>query len=152
MDLALGEFTVFIMDSMSVFPYDQALVDTRRQASINEIYSMQRRLPMFLPPGVTGLFTTQKVEVPSSCIGLVHLRSTYARLGLLMSPVVADPGFQGQLTIALHNPTANKILFNPGDKVFSIHFVALWLAEQPYAGKYQGQDTLTLPKADTGDK
>lgn len=104
-------------------------------------------LPAYLYPGKAILLTTvEVVSIPVFFSGLIGMRSTYARLGLLTPPTVADPGFEGTLTLELYNASPNIILLQPGDSIWHILLVSTPF-EPKYSGRYQHQSGLTLPKS-----
>ncbi|MCY0868834.1 MAG: dCTP deaminase [Desulfurococcus sp.] len=92
--------------------------------------------------------TLEYVEFPSDLVGLVNLRSTFARYGLYIPPTVIDAGFKGNITIELVGSTIPVKVY-PGQR-----FLHLILARtsspvyRPYSGKYQGQTGVTPPKPD----
>ncbi|MEM3607671.1 MAG: dCTP deaminase [Candidatus Bathyarchaeia archaeon] len=49
-------------------------------------------------------FTLEWIEVPLDLAGILHLRSSFVREGLIGGLSLMDLGFKGQLTIALYNP------------------------------------------------
>ncbi|ADV65437.1 dCTP deaminase [Desulfurococcus mucosus] len=92
--------------------------------------------------------TLEYVEFPNDLIGLVNLRSTFARYGLYIPPTVIDAGFKGNITIELVGSTIPVRVY-PGQR-----FLHLILARtsspvyKPYSGKYQGQRGVTPPRLD----
>lgn len=123
-------------------------VDPRSQRSIDLAYNGVQSLPYVLSPGERILLSTKEVlEVPLGCVGYICLRSTFARLGLLSPPTVADPGFKGTLTMEVYNASRNPLLIESGVALWSIHFLALVDASFHYNGRYQGQTQVTAPKA-----
>ena len=92
--------------------------------------------------------TLEWVELPDDLVGLVNVRSTFARLGLYIPPTVVDAGFKGQLVIEIIG-SEFPIRVYPGQR-----FLHLILAKasspvaRPYSGKYQGQKGVQLPKPD----
>jgi dCTP deaminase len=83
--------------------------------------------------------TLERVEVGSRFLGLLHLRSSFAREGVLASLALVDPGFRGQLTIALFNANARKtVVLRAGERFLQISFVRLGRASRRgYGGRYQ---------------
>ena len=125
----------------SVDPYDQA--------SIEKVY-VYRDLPSPLPSMSRALLCTRdEVDIPATKLGFIQLRSTFARLGLISPPTVADPGFHGQLTMEVFNASKSAIIIPPYVAIWSMHLVAV--DEPLYRGRYQGQTGIQLPKALTRD-
>lgn len=98
-------------------------------------------------PNTHYLFTTlEYLEMPNDLIGLLGLRSTYARLGFTMPMTVVDAGFKGNLTIQVRSgpfPVEVRV----GERFF--HMVVAKLsskAEREYSGKYKGLRGLALPR------
>ena len=90
--------------------------------------------------------TMETVCLPSDVVGLVNLRSTFARTGIYIPPTVVDAGFCGQLTVELVGSSFPVKLY-PGQRF--LHLVLLRTlspAARPYSGRYQGQRGVTLPK------
>lgn len=127
------------MRVLTIDPYDQE--------SIDDSFALLS-LPHDLQPHTSYLLATaEPVKVPLHLVGLIGLRSTWARLGLLAPLTVADPGFEGTLTLEVYNAGGRGILVQPGDKIFSMTYVTADRDEPAYEGRYQGQTGLTLPKA-----
>ena len=120
-------------------------VDPFDQASIDAVYRW-RRLPKALRPLQRALLATRdEIQIAEGRLGLIQLRSTWARLGLISPPTVADPDFRGALTMEVFNASASSILIPPFERIWSMHLVAS--DDPPYRGRYQGQQGITLPKA-----
>ena len=144
MDLSIShqiavDFSDFQSINNSIDPHDQNSIDT--------CYSW-RLLPFNLPPQRRILASTiERVVFTSNQYGIVCLRSTWARLGLLAPPTIVDPGFRGFLTMELFNANLSPIIIRPGDYVWN-----LLVVETPhpilemYKGRYQDQkDGVKLP-------
>ena len=138
-----------------LFTSDRIALDTKRhdhvvdpldQISIDEPY-VWFNLPWTLPSLSRALLcTVGEVDIPPTTIGFIQLRSTWARMGLISPPTVADPGFKGDLTMEVFNASANPIMILPNIAIWSMHLIAT--SHEPlYRGRYQGQQGITLPKA-----
>ncbi|MEZ0394456.1 MAG: dCTP deaminase [Desulfurococcaceae archaeon] len=92
--------------------------------------------------------TLEWVELPHDLVGLVNLRSTFARASLYIPPTVIDAGFKGNVTIEIiGGPHPVKVY--PGQRF--LHVVFLRTSSpvyRPYQGKYQGQAGVTPPRPD----
>lgn len=100
-----------------------------------------------LQAGELALATTvERVRLPAGLSGRVEGKSSLGRLGL-MAHVTAgfiDPGFEGEITLELHNLSPQPIRLYPGMPICQISFTRLSNeAELPYGkgcgSKYQGQ-------------
>jgi len=124
---------------------DNGIVDPYDQDSITNSF-IHARLPEECVSYARWLMSTEEsIDVPASAVGLIQVRSTWARLGLLSPPTIADPGFVGNITLEIFNASPHSILIRDGDALFSIHYLS---SQDPlYRGRYQGQSGLQLPKA-----
>ncbi len=92
--------------------------------------------------------TLEWIEMPNDLVGLVNLRSSFARAGIYIPPTVIDAGFKGNLTIKLIGG-ASPVRVYPEQRF--LHVVFLRTSSpvyKPYQGKYQGQVNITPPKPD----
>lgn len=151
MDLHIDDWIVFDNDTRSVPPFSPLLVDPYDQEAIDAMFTMRFKLPHYIPPGARILLSTlESVNISKDTLGLICLRSTWARLGFMSPPTTADPGFEGQLTMELLNISNHKIEIKPGDAVWTLHKLMLVEESEPlYRGRYQKQHGLQLPKAFT---
>jgi len=94
--------------------------------------------------------TIEYMRMPRDLIGLMTVKSTYARCGIVSPPTVLEPGWEGHITIEISNTTplpariyANEgiaqVLFFKGDEACNISYA-------DRLGKYQGQTGITLPE------
>jgi dCTP deaminase len=99
------------------------------------------------PHGAFQLLSTrERIELPATCQGEVHGRSSLARKGVFVhvSAGFIDPGFRGQITLECINVSKDPVDLLPGDRVAQIVFTELnQKAENPYSGRYQDQEGAT---------
>ena len=118
--------------------YPDASIDPHDPSRLPEYRSVE--LPACIFPSQRLLVgSLEVITIPDLVFGLVTLRSTWARFGLISPPTVADPGFSGQLTFELFNSSSWPILLRPTDKLFKLILVPTIGGEPPYNGRYQGQ-------------
>lgn len=85
------------------------------------------------------LATGETVELSSSVLGVLHLKSSLAREGLFASLALVDPGFQGQLTVSLFNAGKDTLKIESGEPFLQLTLIQLSSSpERSYSGKYQG--------------
>lgn len=84
--------------------------------------------------------------MPNNMLGVVHDKSTWARMGLCVQNTVIEPGWRGFLTIELtnhntHGPNiSDRIRIKSGTPICQVVFHLLdFPTEMPYEGKYQDQ-------------
>ena len=130
---------------------ETGVIDPWIQESIDNSFMAPERLPAVIMPSERFLMSAEEaIIVPPGYCGLVEVRSTWARLGLIIPPTIADPGFRGHLTMEVYNTNANPILIRPGDVMWHILFVESPF-EPPYDGRYQDQPKgVAFPKAFKG--
>ena len=139
----------------------EALVEVEKNGSLNDdklfidphdssklVTYSRVMLPVCIPPQRRLLLgSLEVITIPDLVFGLVTLRSTWARFGLISPPTVADPGFSGQLTFELFNSSSWPILLRPTDKLFKLILVPTIGGEPVYNGRYQGQRGVQPSKA-----
>ena len=127
---------------------DSLFVNPKSQESIDKAFYPEDQLPCILAPGERILLSTLDViNVPIGYVGLICLRSTFARLGLLSPPTIADPGFSGTLTMGVYNASQNPIQVPREEAMWSIHYLTVSVTYPIYKGKYQNQEGITIPRA-----
>ena len=94
------------------------------------------------------LSTVEYIELPDDIVGIVELRSTWARHGLSMPPTIIDAGFRGTVTLEVFNNAPYGIGLMPNTRFAHIVFIkATSRVEKSYAtGSYSGQRGIKLPK------
>jgi len=124
----------------------EKLLDTRTSVDYNKFYQIEWVDEFVLQADEKILVTTlEKVTLPSDLMGFVQLRSSFARVGLLLPPTIIDAGFSGNITIEVRG-TSFPVKLYSGQRFAHIVFSKLTTPlEKPYSGKYQGQVGVTLP-------
>ena len=80
----------------------------------------------------------EHVQLPNNLVGILHLRSSLAREGLIASLALVDPGFHGQLTVSLYNAGARQVNLKRGERFIQLSLLRFSKpASQGYIGKYQ---------------
>lgn len=118
------------------------------QREISKYYIIERGREFTIEPNEHVLICTlEYLELPSDLMGFVELRSTFARMGLIMPPTIIDAGFKGQLTLEIRGGSF-PVKLKAGMRFAHVIFAKLLNpVERPYRGKYFGQLGVTLPKA-----
>ena len=145
MDLSVG---VEFMVDISQDSCNWGIIHPQNQRSIDLAFD-KRLLPYELSPLERGLFFAQeRIEIPVGYMGIIGLRSTWARLGLIAPTTFARPGWEGHLTLEVFNAnTANSIAIHEGDVIWEMNIVGAPY-ETAYTGRYQNQPpAVVLPKA-----
>ena len=75
-----------------------------------------------LHPNQTVLSTSlEYFKLPNNLIGIISMRSSYARLGLSISSTL-EPGYCGCVSLELTNTSKNAIRITVGSRLFQIRF------------------------------
>jgi len=103
------------------------------------------------PPNSFVLARTKEyLRIPRHIAGLMTVKSTYARCGLVSPPTVLEPEWEGHITIEISNTTPLPARIYANEGIAQVLFLcADELCTVSYAdrkGKYQGQRGITLPK------
>lgn len=105
------------------------------------------------PNGFVLASSLEQFRMPNNMLGVVHDKSTWARLGLCVQNTVIEPGWIGYLTIELtnHNKALepndpywrwpwNHVHIKKGTPICQVVFHILDIpTDAPYQGKYQNQ-------------
>lgn len=133
-DCTIGEHFLIVDDNqMSVIDMNQPI--KYREVSADEFV---------IPPKSFVLATTQEyIKLPDNITAFIEGRSSIGRMGLFIQNAGwVDPGFEGKLTLELYNANSLPIKIYKGRRVGQFVFCTMdQVAESPYRGKYQGQDT-----------
>lgn len=99
--------------------------------------------------------TQETVHMPPSVVAQLVGKSTVARQGLIIeSAGLIDPGFEGQITLELHNLTDTELILPVGIRIGQLKFTHLaappahGYGEAPTGSHYQAQTGATAPKGD----
>ena len=145
-DLRLGDEYATINKPTILKIDNDKLID----GNLEEHYEIRKGEWVALYPQRSTLITTvEYIRMPDNVMGFLELRSTYARLGLMIPPTFVDAGFEGNLVIEIFNPTLSTFKIRRGTRIVTL--VLARLSSRPiltYAkkGRYQKQKGLTLPK------
>jgi len=142
-DLRFGEEFCLIRDKK------EKVLDTKHTTNPYPFYEcvrVTREEGFVVPPRRRVLATTlEYIKLPPDVVGLVNLRSTFARLGLYVPPTVVDAGFEGELTIELVGSDVPVRIY-PGQRFLHLIFVKMDTeTSKPYSGSYKKQRGVRLP-------
>ncbi len=92
-----------------------------------------------MKPGERRLAATlERVELSKDLLGILHIRSSLAREGIIASLALVDPGFQGQLTVSLYNAGDRLVRLRKGERFIQLSLIRLGSPSTTmYDGKYQ---------------
>jgi len=103
-------------------------------------YDLRADEKVILRPNEQKLVSTlERVELSPSLLGILHLRSSFAREGIFASLALIDPGFRGQLTVSLLNMGREEVKIERGEPFLQLTLIKLSSeAAKSYEGRYQG--------------
>lgn len=112
----------------------------RREALNPAGYDLSAEREVEVPPGAFRLVSTkERVELGLGHLGILQIRSSLAREGLIASTALIDPGFKGQLTIMVFNASKGPIRIMEGEAFVQMALLRLGgTAGRGYSGAYQG--------------
>lgn len=105
-----------------------------------------------IPPNSFALArTVETFKIPRNVLTVCLGKSTYARCGIIVNVTPLEPEWEGQVTLEFSNttPLPAKIYANEGVAQM-LFFESDEVCDTSYAdraGKYQGQQGVTLPKS-----
>lgn len=108
-----------------------------------------------VPPGTgIALATMEYLKLSGHICAQLWLRSSYARKGMVASFGKVDSGFEGALTVHLHNASSSPFELQIGDRLLQIvfekmHSLPLALYSER-SGHYQGSVGVTLDQFGAG--
>jgi len=82
--------------------------------------SLATNLPAVIQPGMMGTVGTGvSVAIPKGYFGMISLRSSIGKRGLLMpnAPGIIDSDYRGEIIIMMLNMTTKTIQFEPGERI-----------------------------------
>lgn len=86
----------------------------------------------------------ESFNIPADVTGFLYCKSTYARLGMNMTPTVLKSGWSGQLVLEIFNQSPYVLRIYEGQGIGTLYFAQHDAASNsPYDGKYQGQVGIT---------
>lgn len=107
-----------------------------------------RGLDTWMVPPHTGVLgsTLERFAIPDFlCMHYIN-KSTMARRFINSCATLAEPGWEGHLTLEIYNQTDYEITLFPGQPIGQVYFQMLdQPTDAPYRGKYQNQDAAPVP-------
>lgn len=101
-------------------------------------YDLRASESTVIPRGECRLVSSMEwVEMPVGLAGTLRCRSSLGRKGVLLGGGFVDPGFRGQLTLALSNLGPEDVRLEEGERCVQILFSEVMENHQEYRGRYQ---------------
>lgn len=129
---------------------DAFVMDPSDEQMIKNAYKIEKEVKQILIGAREQVLLTthEYVDLPDDVVGMVELRSTWARHGLSMPPTIIDAGFKGTVTLEVINNAPYKIAIKPLTRFAHIIFVKTSSkVEKSYStGSYTGQRGVRIPK------
>lgn len=147
-DLRLGTKFYRLKEGQKVF--DPKNQDNYDWDIIDSIYPF-----VMYPNDYVLSYSIEKFAIPEDVLVLVIGKSTYARSGLLVNVTPGEPGWIGQWTLEISNPTKRPIKIYPNEGIAQcLFFQSDSPAQMPYnkkSGKYMHQSEVTLARIEKQD-
>jgi len=144
-DLRLGTTFYHLKESNQLF-------DPKQQTK-NDWNVSESTYPVILFPNDYVLsYSVETFNIPEDILVLVIGKSTYARSGLIVNVTPGEPGWSGQWTLELSNPTKRPIQVYPNEGIAQcLFFQSDETTDMPYnkkGGKYMNQSGVTIARID----
>ncbi len=103
-------------------------------------------------PGTSRFLVSSRefMNMTDDIIGMIWIRSSYARKGVLGSFGLVDAGFRGNLTLTFYNSSEDELKVTAGDRIAQIVFIRLESSvDRAYSersGNYQNSRGISLGK------
>lgn len=126
------------------------IMDPTNEDHIKASYEVLKRVKSIIigPHEQVLLSTNEHISMPDDLVGIVELRSTWARHGLSMPPTIIDAGFHGTVTLEVNNNAPYRIALKPKQRFAHIIFLKTSSkVANIYSGSYNDQRGVKLPKA-----
>lgn len=105
---------------------------------------------VILPPYSFVLaHSVEYLKIPQNVIGICVGKSTYARCGLVVNVTPLEPGWEGQVTLEIHNTSRCRVKLYLYEGICQVNFFKGMRPLVTYSdkkGKYQGQLGIVYPK------
>lgn len=93
----------------------------------------------FDKPGFILASSVERFTMPINLVGILHDKSTWARLGLSVFNTVIEPGWEGYLTLELVYHGSGDLYIPGGSGIGQVIFHEV-VETSSYKGKYQNQE------------
>lgn len=91
--------------------------------------------------------TSEAVELSNQILATIHLKSSFAREGVIGSFAVIDPGYKGKLTLSMYNAGTSVIHIKENEPIVQIVFYRTGEpSTKPYNGKYQNTQGIAFSR------
>ena len=115
------------------------LVDPLADLEANQLEEPFVLCPQSVGGGFVLGSAVEFIEMPDDVVGVVHDKSTLARLGLAVQNTVIEPGWRGYLTLEITNHGPYCLQLYKGMPICQVLFYQIDGRVEGYNGKYQDQ-------------
>lgn len=137
-DLTLSNYFLTWKDDVDYLDPSKNIADAMEKRTYSITNSIR-----FSPGQMMLGCSLERVRIPTKFCGIIHTRSSIARLGLVMHLAAGDldPGFNGQITFEIINHNPHPVFLPLGIRVAKLVLMELCcVPEKLYTGRYQGQE------------
>jgi len=144
-------YDVRCADEFKIFTNINSAIVDPKNFDANSFVDVQSDVCMIPPNSFALARTVEYFRIPRNILTVCVGKSTYARCGIIVNVTPLEPEWEGHITLEFSNTTplpakiyANEgvaqVLFFESDEVCAVSY-------KDRAGKYQGQEGVTLPRA-----
>lgn len=143
-------YDIRVTDQFKIFTNVYSAVVDPKQFTPQSFMDFQGDVCIIPPNSFVLARTVEYFRIPRQVLTLCIGKSTYARCGLIVNITPFEPEWEGYVTLEISNttPLPAKIYANEGIAQV-LFFEADEVCQTSYAdrkGKYQGQQTIVLPR------
>jgi len=144
-------YDVRCADEFKIFTNINSAIVDPKNFDANSFVDVQSDVCIIPPNSFALARTVEYFRIPRNILTVCVGKSTYARCGIIVNVTPLEPEWEGHVTLEFSNTTplpakiyANEgvaqVLFFESDEVCAVSY-------KDRAGKYQGQQGVTVPKA-----
>lgn len=144
-------YDVCCADEFKIFTNINSAIVDPKNFDANSFVDVQSDVCIIPPNSFALARTVEYFRIPRNILTVCVGKSTYARCGIIVNVTPLEPEWEGHVTLEFSNTTplpakiyahegVAQMLFFESDEVCAVSY-------KDRAGKYQGQQGVTLPKA-----
>ena len=84
-------------------------------------YDLYLNSDTIIKPGINVIDTGVCIELPKGHAGLLAMRSSICKTGLILQQPLIDENYRGELHAIIFNPTNQNFNYNCGDSICSLY-------------------------------
>ncbi|UCD16611.1 MAG: dCTP deaminase [Candidatus Zixiibacteriota bacterium] len=144
-------YDIRVADEFKIFTNVNSEIVDPKNFSLNSFIDVKAKSVLIPPNSFALARSVEYFKIPRDVITICLGKSTYARCGIIVNVTPFEPEWEGHATLEISNttPLPAKIYANEGlaQIVFLGADEICRVSYKDRKGKYQGQQSITLPRA-----